>query len=202
MPRKKYAIGVDIGGTHITSAAVDLEKKMFVADSLFHHKVNAHDQPDPILTVWASTIQKSIKCVREDQLAGVGIAMPGPFDYKNGISKIKGVAKYESLFDLNIKQAFQKRLNLSGEKIRFMNDANCFLFGESWVTKEAYQKIIGITIGTGFGAAFLQDRQIVSKGKGVPPDAEFFPIPFLEGLSEDYISSRGMIKKYVELTRD
>ena len=53
-----------------------------------------------------------------------------------------------------------------------------------------------MTLGTGFGAAFYRDGEVVESGPGVPKDTEFFPIPFLDGMSEDYISARGIIREY------
>lgn len=197
---KLYAIGADIGGTHITSSVVDLTNKSIVSNSIFHQKVDAAGWPSDVIPVWASCLQKSLEMVPADQLTGVGLAMPGPFDYKNGVSQITGLAKYERLFGLNVKHALADQLGLNMEAVRLMNDANCFLFGESWITEKTYQRIIGITLGTGFGAGFFKDGQIVETGKGVPPNAEFFPVPFREETSEDYISSRGILRAYHQKT--
>ena len=132
----QYAIGADIGGTHITSAVVDLTNRSILADSVFHQMVDASAWPTSVIPEWANTLQKSINCVPSGQLAGVGLAMPGPFDYKNGVSQISGLTKYERLFGLNVKHALSRALGLSMETVRLMNDANCFLFGESWLTKK------------------------------------------------------------------
>lgn len=193
---KIYAIGADIGGTHITSAVVNLAEKSILSGSVFHQKVNAGDWPSAVIPVWAATLKKSIAQVPDGQLAGVGLAMPGPFDYDNGVSQITGLTKYERLFGLNVKHALSEELNLEMDAVRLMNDANSFLFGESWLTEKNYQRIIGITLGTGFGAAFFKDGCIVEAGQGVPPNAEFFPLPFRGATSEDYISSRGILKAY------
>ena len=193
---QRYAIGADIGGTHITSALVDLNSKTLLEGSLTHQPVDSAGLPKEILPAWTATIRQSMQLVAAPEIAGIGIAMPGPFDYENGISWIRGTAKFDHLYGMNIKKALAASLDLPTESIAFMNDANCFLFGESWVTEQEYHSVIGITLGTGFGAAFYKDRQMVSTGKGVPPDAEFFPIPYLDGMSEDYISARGIIKDY------
>ena len=60
----------------------------------------------------------------------IGIAMPGPFDYENGICYIKGLDKYESLFNLNVKEMLAQQLNIERSDIYMMNDASCFLKGE------------------------------------------------------------------------
>ena len=196
----RYAVGADIGGTHITSALVDLEKKEILPGSDFHQKVDAAGWPSKVIPTWGDILKKSMEVVPSEHLAGVGLAIPGPFDYENGISQITGLTKYERLFGLNVKHALGQYLGLDMERIRLMNDANCFLYGESWITKKDYQRVIGITLGTGFGAAFLSDAQIVQSGPGVPPNAEFFPIPFRGETAEDYISSRGILRLYKKET--
>jgi glucokinase len=45
-------------------------------------------------------------------LDGIGLAICGPFDYEKGISKITGLDKHESLYDINVKQSLQKSLEL------------------------------------------------------------------------------------------
>jgi len=59
--------------------------------------------------------------------------MPGPFDYVKGISYIRGVAKYENLYGINISDAVSVNLGIQdGFLIRFMNDASSFAVGEAW----------------------------------------------------------------------
>ena len=41
-----------------------------------------------------------------NEVKAIGIAIPGPFDYVNGICLIKGVAKYENLYGFNIADAY------------------------------------------------------------------------------------------------
>jgi len=43
-----------------------------------------------------------------------------------------------------------------------MNDAHCFLLGESWIGQaKLYNKCVGITLGTGFGSAFMENNKII-----------------------------------------
>ena len=45
---------------------------------------------------------------RSGNIGGIGIAIPGPFDYGNGISLIKDLEKYESLYGTNIKETLER----------------------------------------------------------------------------------------------
>jgi glucokinase len=42
----------------------------------------------------------------------IGISMPGPFDYENGICLIKGQNKYEALYGLYIKGLLADKLGI------------------------------------------------------------------------------------------
>jgi predicted NBD/HSP70 family sugar kinase len=103
------------------------------------------------------------------KLKGIAVAMPGPFDYERGISLMRGGNKYEALYGLNIKEALPIGLGIpTSVPIVFENDAGCFGIGESMAEKD-FEKIIAITLGTGFGTTFICNREILKHGHGVPP---------------------------------
>ncbi|MDA0326706.1 MAG: hypothetical protein O3C47_05955 [Bacteroidetes bacterium] len=60
---KKIAIGIDIGGSHITSAAVDIEALQIVPNTLFSVKVNNKATKDDILKNWSESINKTIQSI-------------------------------------------------------------------------------------------------------------------------------------------
>jgi hypothetical protein len=104
-------------------------------------------------------------------VTSIGLAMPGPFDYPNGISMIRGLDKYESLYGLNIREALRERLIQRDIPIRFENDAACFGLREARSgSAKAHRRLIAITLGTGLGACFVVDKQLVTTGVGVPPN--------------------------------
>jgi len=125
--------------------------------------------------------------------------MPGPFDYGEGISLMKH--KYASIYGLNVKREFVQRLDLEEDfLIRFENDAWTFLRGEAWLgAAQEYNRIVGLTLGTGLGSAFMVDDEIVIEGAGVPPHAWVGALPYDDGIVEDKISRRGIISRYREL---
>ncbi len=122
-------IGVDIGGSHITAGMVDLRSRRLVKDSLTRMHVNSKGTAEEILDAWAEVI-KQLFSEHPSIQKKIGIAMPGPFDYKEGICLIEGVDKFESLFSLNIKKLLAEKLQTGSENILMMNDASCFLKGE------------------------------------------------------------------------
>ena len=197
---KKLAIGVDIGGTHVTAGIVDLNKHKLIEDTIFRIDTDSAGDLSSILASWVTVIQQCLATTKEN-VAGIGIAMPGPFDYEIGISEILGVGKYESLFGLNVRYALADRLKITQPHyIRFMNDAHCFLAGEAWQEDVPDQNIIGLTLGTGFGSAFWKNNRIVVSGEGVPPGGFFYNQPFRNARAENYFNTNWFIHRYSELS--
>jgi glucokinase len=184
-------LGVDIGGSHITAAIVDLDKGTLIKDSIKRNEVNSRSDKETILTAWCKVIRSANGGSLKDDTK-IGIAMPGPFDYKNGISLIKDQDKFNSLFGLNIKQELAERLNIPASNIKFVNDAASFMYGEAnYGAAKGFNNALGITLGTGLGSATAIN--------GVAKDAELWNSKFLGGIAEDYLSTRWFLKKYKDL---
>lgn len=186
------AAGVDIGGSHITTGMVDLEKRRLVENSLLRKHVNSKGSAEEILDTWVEVIDKLFSDYPFIQKK-IGIAMPGPFDYEEGICLIKGVDKFESLFNFNIKKLLAEKLKTRAEDILMMNDASCFLKGEVFGGAAVNcDNVIGITLGTGLGSARFHSGQTF--------EGDLYFSPFKDGVAEDYLSGRWLLKQYKEIT--
>lgn len=188
----KYVLGIDIGGSHITAAILDMENRSILEQSYSRAKINSGADSDYILKAWSAVINEAYQKAGLD-LGKIGIAMPGPFDYEKGISYITGTNKYEALYNLNVKDLLADELKIDTNDIRLKNDASCFLAGEEFAgAGKGYHKIIGLTLGTGLGTAVFED--------GVSNDANLWCAPFLESIAEDYLSTRWFLKRYYDLS--
>lgn len=183
--------GIDIGGSHITAALIDLQAHSIIRNSLIRRHINSKGDTQQIIKEWSDAIA-NCKAHHSETSKKIGIAMPGPFDYKKGISFIKGLDKYESLYNLNVKQLLAKELEIEEGDIFMMNDASCFLKGEVFggAARDG-NNVIGITLGTGLGSATFKD--------GVIYDGDLFYTPYKDRTAEDYLSTRWFIKEYKEL---
>ncbi len=199
----KYAIGADIGGSHISTILINLENKRIVESSFCSEGVNQQASSDEIIQSWATSIKKTMEYVPKNGIAGVGFAMPGPFDYANGISLMdKSVAKYESLFGLNVGDALKRELRLpESMPFRYINDALAFAIGECWIGKASgYKNVMAITLGTGFGSAFLTNGLPIIEGNRVPEKGYVYHIPYREGIADDYFSTRWLVSEFQDRT--
>lgn len=199
---KNYAIGTDIGGSHISCAAIDLHTGKILRETLTGKAVNNQASASTIISVWADALSEVISKVSIEKVKGIGFAMPGPFDYVKGISYIRGVAKYENLYGFNITDAIGSSLDVpDGFLIRFMNDASAFAVGEAWAgSASGFDRSLSITFGTGFGSAFISNRIPIVDGPEVPKLGCIYHIPYKDGIADDYFSTRWFLGKYKSLT--
>lgn len=177
-------IGVDIGGSHISAAKVELRDREAEILDVVEIDVDAFGSAYEILEIWSELIKKAAGNLTEFR---IGIAMPGPFDYPKGISLIKDQGKLLSLYGLSVRNLMSERLNILPDNIAFTNDAEAFLSGESYAgAGRDFQNSIGITLGTGLGSAI--------KIFDVVKDAKLWTAPFRDGISEDYLGTGWFIR--------
>jgi len=199
---KHIAIGSDIGGSHISCAAIDLLTGNILKETLTGRSVNNQAQASEIIDIWSDAISAVFSMVPVEKVKGIGFGMPGPFDYVKGISYIKGVAKYENLYGINISEAIAERLVVSEDfHIRYMNDASAFAVGEAWAgSAKNANRSISITFGTGFGSAFISNRIPIVDGPEVPRLGCIYHIPYEDGIADDYFSTRWFMRSYKSIT--
>lgn len=197
------AISADIGGSHITSVAVDIDTHMILEDTYSHKYVNSAGTLQEVIESWSSTLQNTILKANAHNLLGMSIAMPGPFDYLNGKSLLDGSnGKYGQTYGENIKELLRDKLMLPADfPIRFLNDAVAYGIGEDLAkTDSEYSKMIALTLGTGLGSTFIENSMPVVSGDTVPLNGSLWHLPFRSGNVDDYFSTRGLVSRYQRIT--
>lgn len=195
---KKYTLGVDIGGSHISCIAMDMTTHTLVKDSFRREHLSHTDTAQNIFKSWAKAINECMQVVGIENVSGLGFAIPGPFNYKDGISLMQH--KYPSLYNLHIPTQLQPFL-LTPLPMRFLNDASAFAVGVSWIDKaKGFDNVVVITLGTGFGSAYIQDGVPVVTGEKVAPEGCFWHLPFKEGIADEYFSTRWFVSAFEQKT--
>jgi glucokinase len=98
---------------------------------------------------------------------------------------------------VDLRQALAARFGWLPSQVRFLKDASAFLLGEIGAgAAKGVSRAVGITLGTGIGAAFAVDGHVVTGGKGVPPGGEIWDLPYQGGIIEDSVSTRGLRASY------
>ena len=187
-----FVIGVDIGGSHITSAVIDIESRKILKETLVRSSINSNASATEIINDWSKSIILTLDSY-SNPINRIGFAMPGPFDYENGVSKMKDNGKYESLYNCSVKKLITESLGIKELEILMLNDAAAFLQGEKFSgNAKEFNKPFAITLGTGLGTAIYLN--------GNAYNLELWSMSFLGGIAEDFLSTRWFVKRYFELT--
>ena len=198
-----HALAMDIGGSHVTAALVGLEARQVTQASLTRRPVDETAPAEMLISRWAGAALDAVQQASISSVTHAGIAMPGPFEYATGISRL--THKFAALNGCNVGQALSERwagTPLAHVPVRFANDAALWALGEWWGgAARGTQRMIGVTLGTGLGSGFIDQGQIVTAGDQVPPNGEIWWVPYLDGIAEDYVSGRALAREYQKRTQ-
>jgi glucokinase len=184
-------IALDVGGTSVKSALVAPGGHFIGKPSIT--PIDSSSEADSILRTFAQIISTHLGESHRSNLLGVALGFPGPFDYASGICLIEGVEKYAALYRVNMRDALRTRLNLGDLPILFRNDAEAAVVGEArYGAGLDYRRLIGVTLGTGCGSAFLVDGVPVTSWPSVPPNGWLYPVLFRGLRADDVFSQRGL----------
>ena len=181
---------LDIGGSHVSAARVDMRvgaTEPGTTRRVSYRPDAGREQLLDAIVAAAASVAAGVELI--------GVATPGPFDYERGVFKVTGLAKLESLYDVDLGQELAAALG-RGTSIAFVNDAEAFLLGEIWMgAARGYPRAVGVTLGTGLGSAFALGGGIVADGPSVPPEGSLHLVPFRGMPVEDVVSTRGLLAR-------
>lgn len=212
----RHVLVYDVGGSHVSAAVctettydlrglsrAPLPAEGKTDESGAVHSISAHSFGRLIKTLGDTALRAA--GLELPEIAGAALAMPGPFDYANGISLMKH--KLQALYGVDLRGALAARFGWAPGQVRFVNDAAAFLLGEVGAgAARGFKKSIGITLGTGIGCAYAADGRIAVPSDqpggdpGVPPGGEIWNLPYNGLTVEDFVSTRYLRRHYLELT--
>ncbi len=156
---KKYCFGIDIGGTTVKCGFFNTDGEVL---DKWEIKTRTENNGVNIVPDVAAAIKDKIaeKGIALDEVAGVGVGVPGPVDEDGNVP----VA-------VNLHWGFvplSKELSeLTGLPVKVGNDANVAALGEMWKGGGVgYHNVIMVTLGTGVGGGIIINGQIVTGSNG------------------------------------
>jgi glucokinase len=190
----RYVIGVEVHVKRVEVAIIDLQTNDLVSGTNVHTAINAMESAENLLECWTNTIKQSV-ALHGSEVEYLGLAIPGPFDYENGISWMKGLGKFDALYGLNIKEMLSERLGIPANRIRTANNSPCFLQGEmlQGAGRGGYSNVLGFVLSSGFGSARYYE--------GVATDADLWKVPFRSGIAADFFDIKWISGRYEDFTR-
>ena len=195
MPRNNKVIALDIGGSHVTASIVDISLTGKQHLIFLRKDLNSLGSAYHIIDTISECILEIMP--GNESVDTIGIAFPGPFDYENGISTITNVGgKFQNTFGLHVKQALKVLTQLSRSSFFFSNDAHCFATGAYRRYQLASKRTVFLTLGTGFGSAFMMDGRLIVKHPVLPDSGAFYDQDFSGLKADDFFSSRWLLNEF------
>jgi glucokinase len=182
-------VSIDLGGSHVSAGLIDVASGR--VRTFLHVPLPPNSGRDELL----ARITGVAADVVEGAVDGVGVAVPGPFDYANGVCLL--THKLEPLHGVNLRRALADALRSTPASIAFVNDADAFLLGEAWGgAARGHRRAAGVTLGTGLGSAFLEDGRIVDTGPRVPFEGSLHLVPYRGRPAEETVSRAALLRSY------
>lgn len=190
-PRAECVIALDVGGTQVKSGIVARGGQLAGAPEA--RAIASEGAAEDILETLGAVIEEQRAGIEAGRVRGIALGFPGPADYEKGICYIEGLAKFGALYGVNIKEALEARFDLP---VLMRNDAEAAIVGEArYGAGRAYRRLIGLTLGTGLGSAFLAAGEPQRGGRGVPPNGWLYPVRFRGERADDVFSIRGLKRR-------
>ncbi len=186
MARKKYKIGVDIGGTKMLAVLLDGEK---ILDE--YMLATPKDSVEHFVIMLNALLEPLLERAKKDRaiVVGIGIGIAGIIDLK--IKKVLKSPNIPIIEGSSFVFQLEKKYILP---VFIDNDANCFLRAEAKIgSARKYDNIFGITIGTGIGSAWWFNGNIYLGADGSAGEFGHNIIDFKSKLSLE--------KSYQDLTQ-
>ena len=154
----KYVVGVDLGGTKIYTALVDLEGNIIKEKTV---ETLAHEGEQAVVGRIVDTINYVIDGTDKNLIKSIGIGSPGPLDVKNGIIIENSNLPFKN-FEIvkTIKETFDLPTPLD-------NDANVATLGEfMFGAGKGTENMVFITASTGIGGGAVLNGKLFRGSTG------------------------------------
>lgn len=204
---RKYAFGVDIGGTTVKMGMFETKGKLI---DKWEIPTRTEKNGRHILSDIAEAAGKKIAehSIEKSEVEGIGLGVPGPAGSDGTVFRCVNLG-------WDVINAEQILGNMTGLKVKAGNDANVAALGEMWQGGgKGYHSIVMVTLGTGVGGGVIINEQILAGINGAAGEIGHLPMCDEEeeccgcgkkGCLEQYASATGIVrmtKKYLAQHKD
>jgi len=152
----KHYVGIDLGGTNLKLGLVSAEGELL-------HRLSTPTEspkgPEHVLQRMADAvgeIAEGAGCATDD-VAAVGVGIPGPVDTESGI--VHFAPNLSCWTNIHVRESLETKL---GCTIVAENDANSAAYGEFRVgAARDVDSMVILTLGTGVGGGIIQNGRLV-----------------------------------------
>lgn len=188
--------GVDLGGTTVKMGLFDMEGTIL---DQWEIPTRKEDSGGYILPDIARSVKDKMaeKLLAKEDVAGVGIGVPGPVDTAGTIYKAANLGW--GVMNIN-----EELGALTGLAVRAGNDANVAALGEMWKGGgQGYRSMVAVTLGTGVGGGIIVDGRLLAGSTGAGGEIGHIHVNDDEpdacgcgnhGCLEQYASATGVVR--------
>jgi len=157
---QQIALGVDLGGTNLRSAAVTKSGEIVFET---HRPTFASEGVDSVIDRIALAIREAADAAGVGKDVPVGVAAPGPLDPRRGI--VHFAPNLPGWRDVQLRDRLQ---SLTGRPVILGNDANAAALGEFiFGAGQGSQNMIYVGLGTGIGGGVIAEGRLIDGIRGM-----------------------------------
>lgn len=192
-----YVFGVDVGGTTVKMGLFQVDGTVVDKWEIPTRTENGGEKvlPDIADAIRAKMAEKNIE---KDDVAGVGVGVPGPVDSKGIVHRAVNLG----WGTFNMEETLSAILD--GMVVKGGNDANVAALGEMWKGGgQGHSNLVAVTLGTGVGGGIIIDGKILTGSTGAGGEIGHIHIEDNEtekcgcgncGCLEEYTSATGIVR--------
>ncbi len=161
-PDGVHVVGVNMAIDQIRVVIVNFQAELKAAQTISLDK--DYYSPEEIVEMMAQAIQACIWDANfsKDQIAGVGVGIPGPVDSKRGVVKFLPNYGWE---EISLQEMLQQRIN---HPVFIDNSSNNLAIAEHWYgSGKGMDNFIVVTLENGVGAGMVVNGQLVRGNSGI-----------------------------------
>ncbi|MFZ5802645.1 MAG: ROK family protein [Candidatus Omnitrophota bacterium] len=155
MKKKKYLIGIDIGGTKMMAALLDRRFRLLASSKC---RVELEKGEKGFLKTLDETVAEILakKRLKLRQVLALGVGCPGMIDFASG--KVTYSPNIPFLKNYPLRTVLKKRFHLP---VVVENDVNAGIYGEyQFGAARGARNVVGIFLGTGVGGGLILDGKL------------------------------------------
>ena len=187
---------LDVGGTFVKSA-LGIAGNGVVEGSFATVPISSDGSAEEIERSFREIVSLQKNRAENDGnvIEAVCAALPGPFDYIEGIFLMKH--KFAAVFGRSFREVLGEVIG-PDVRLAFVHDVNGVLLGALSENPSLMQGNVALsTFGTGLGFAYAEDGKIQMTDGGSPAE-NLWNIPYEGGILEDFVSRRAILRFYTD----
>ena len=204
---KKYAMGIDIGGTNTAFGLVDEDGNVVAESKISTDKYRFYDDYKPYVEALATAMKELIAAHPECELIGIGVGAPNANIHTGHIETPANLWKFEDPTDprpntiriFNFVDDLAKYFGTT--KVMITNDANAAAIGEMvFGNARGMKDFAMITLGTGLGSGIVCNGEMVYGHDGFAGEYGHIAVDSRETGRQCGCGRKGCLEAYVSAT--